>query len=106
MKEAAIYAQPHRALRGWRAFYLGDSVVFTGFDSDSNEICTENIRFFDSSRQCVMGEDGIVWHIPLSSVYCQDFEDYTPQIVFLMEAQQADAQGVQAPAEETVSSER
>jgi len=106
VKEADIYAQPHRALRGWRAFYLGDSVLFTGFDSDSNEICTESIQFFDSSRQCVMSEDGIVWHIPLSSVYCQDFEDCTPQIVFLMEARQADAQGGQATAEETAASER
>ena len=85
MKEAAIYAQPHRALRGWQAFRLGDSIVLYGRDTDFKEVGTGQLLFFDSDKQCVMSQDGLVWHIPAKDVCCQDFEDCTSEILELMD---------------------
>lgn len=84
MQEIAIHAQPHQVLRAWQSFRLGEAVFFFGLNPNDEQIGTGQIRFFDSDSQCVLGLDGMVWHIPVNGVFCQDFEDCTSEILDLM----------------------
>lgn len=103
MKEKAIYARPHQKLRGWQAFRLGDAIVFYGRNADFEEVGTGRIQFFDSDKQCVLSEDGVVWHIPEGNVTCQDFQDCTPEILELMNEPRCSRDWGPFPIEKEVS---
>lgn len=99
MKETAIHAQPHQVLRAWQSFRLGEAVFFFGLNSSNEQIGTGQIRFFDSESQCVLGLDGMVWHIPVNAVFCQDFQDCTSEILDLMSAPRSAGQSAPFPIE-------
>lgn len=99
MKETAIHAQPHQVLRAWQSFRLGEAVFFFGLNTSNEQIGTGQVRFFDSDSQCILGFDGVVWHIPAEAVFCQDFEDCTSEILDLMSEPRSARQKEPCPIE-------
>lgn len=99
MKETAIHAQPHQVLRAWQSFRLGEAVFFFGLNTSNEQIGTGQVRFFDSDSQCILGFDGVVWHIPAEAVFCQDFEDCTTEVLELMSTPRSDEQTGRFPTE-------
>ena len=90
MREIPIHAKPHYSLRGWQAFRIGDAIFFGGKRDakvdEYEDIWSGAIEFFDSERACGMDELGVIWHIPIENVRCQDIEECTDEILWMIEA--------------------
>lgn len=89
MRAVSIHAKPHYSLRGWQAFRIGDAIFFGGTrdakGDEYEEVWSGAIEFFDAARACGMDEVGVVWHIPVENVKCQDIEECTDEILWMLE---------------------
>ncbi len=89
MKEAPVTALPTYVLQGWRAIGIGDAVFFEGCLTVPERVMSGRIEYFDRKTQRGVCDAGLVWQVSPDTVYCQDLEDRTAELLFRMECPEA-----------------